>query len=129
MMATDITSREDYENYQKAVAAFFEREGIEGGWSTGSLENWDCGNCCHTNPAPAQECEECGDEYLNEPHFSWRPCDCCGGTLGGDRQDVIAWATDSDGNKVLREYSVCVDCEYYAEYGRLDDTTMARLGL
>lgn len=54
--------------------------------------------------------------YEDEPYFSHNSCDCCQRQLGGSRMDML----DINGN----EYSICCDCEYYAEYGQLDDMTM-----
>lgn len=57
-----------------------------------------------------------------EPYFSWRPCDCCKRTLGGNRYDANGY------NPVTKEvqdgYRICEDCMYYAEYGKLDDMSM-----
>lgn len=38
----------------------------------------------------------------SEPHFSWKPCDGCGSSLGGDRFDYIAVHKD-DFDKGERE--------------------------
>lgn len=101
-MSRDILNLEQYEEYKKEVEAFFTRENIEG-FSCGTLEE------------PDGECE---------PYFSWQPCMCCQGTLGGNRHDVIAY---NEIDKTIYEYSVCDDCVYYCEYGKLDDTTMLRI--
>ena len=66
---------------------------------------------------------ECGDIF-EEPWFSWRRCNCCGSTLGGNRETMHA--VDPDGN-ILHVGGVCVDCVYFLEYGCLDDTTMAEI--
>jgi hypothetical protein len=52
--------------------------------------------------------------------FSNSPCRCCQRPLAGNRQEY-EFATN-DG-KTFRA-DICVDCEYYLTYGRLDDTTM-----
>lgn len=54
-----------------------------------------------------------------ESHFSWSPCDVCGDTSGGQRHTCLG--------TLFGAVSACDGCIYYAEYGRLDDTTM--LGL
>jgi hypothetical protein len=59
-----------------------------------------------------------------ESYFSWHSCECCGDTLGGNRYDCDGYNSVT---KEIEEYSVCEDCVYYAEYGRLDDTTMWNL--
>lgn len=68
-----------------------------------------------------------------ESYFSHSPCDCCNRPLGGARYDVIAAHRDyvdyMDAPPVVEiyEYSVCVDCVYFEEYGQLDDMTMLEL--
>lgn len=52
-------------------------------------------------------------EREQEPYFSWSSCDCCGSTLGGDRQDYIGF--NSQEPDVEYEYSVCVDCMFSLE--------------
>lgn len=60
-----------------------------------------------------------------EPFFSWRPCQCCGDSLGGNRYECNGY------NGVTKEIetfdSICGDCVYYAAYGRLDDMTMIEI--
>jgi hypothetical protein len=58
-------------------------------------------------------------EQQLEPYFSWHNCECCKRPLGGNREDYIA-----DTGLV---YSICDDCVYYNEYGRLDDMTMLEI--
>jgi len=57
----------------------------------------------------------------DESFFSWRPCDCCRTYLGGDRIKANGY---NPSTKEVQEYTICVDCEYYVEYGQLDDMTM-----
>jgi hypothetical protein len=59
-----------------------------------------------------------------ENHFSWSPCDCCERPLGGDRMDASGYNPET---KEIYKYQICPDCEYYAEYGCLDDMTMMDL--
>lgn len=79
-------------------------------------------------------CQECCEEYgydhdteellvTPEPYFSKSACDLCGSTLGGNREPAHALNADNE----IVHLDVCVDCVYYSEYGRLDDTTMADL--
>ncbi len=57
-----------------------------------------------------------------ESFFSWRPCQCCGTHLGGDRYECDGYNGQTE---EVEEYDcVCSDCVYYAEYGQLDDQTM-----
>lgn len=100
----DINNHADYTEYEANVGAFFDREGID-------------------NLSPDTEQD---DDAFNEPYFSWRPCDCCGCSLGGDRHDCSGYNPTT--KEVQSGYSVCVDCVYYCEYGRLDDVTMDRVG-
>ncbi len=89
-------TRKDYTEYQEAVAAFFANEGIS------NLSATDA-----------------------ESSFSWRQCECCGSTLGGDRYECTGYHSTSGD---VFEYEVCSDCVYYAEYGQLDDMTMMDMG-
>lgn len=59
-----------------------------------------------------------------EPYFSWGYCEVCGRPEGGDRYDCNGW---SERDKEVKEFVACEDCVYFAEYGRLDDTTMQEL--
>lgn len=92
-------TRQQYEAYQEAVEAFFQREGLD-------------------NLSIAGE----EDDNSRDPHFSWHPCDCCGRDQGGDRYDCSGW--NSTTGEIQDGYSCCTDCVYMAEYGRLDDDTM-----
>lgn len=53
-------------------------------------------------------------------YFSGRPCDCCG-LLDGAR--ITAYGFNPK-YKQVRSYAICIACEYYCEYGQLDDMTM-----
>jgi hypothetical protein len=97
----DIQTKQDYEAYQKTVAEFIERENLSF-ISTGTNDG------------------EHGDV---DPWFSWRPCPCCQSSLGGLREYLWAWAGET-----RVQFEICEDCVYYLEYGRLDDTTMFRVG-
>lgn len=51
----------------------------------------------------------------SNPYFSWSPCSCCERPVGSLRYDA----------KIDDEfYSICSDCVYFLEYGRLDDKLM-----
>jgi hypothetical protein len=56
---------------------------------------------------------------LEEPHFSWSPCQACGSTLGGDRYVAHGDITEKSaqfhaGNtSELIHLHVCVDCIQY----------------
>jgi hypothetical protein len=55
----------------------------------------------------------------DEAYFSWQPCECCQTRLGGNRVTVSGCSR--------YEFLICADCEYYAEYGQLDDMTMMEI--
>lgn len=95
--------KQEYAEYEQAVKDFFEREGI---------------NCLSQQPIDP-DAEEF--EYNPDSYFSNSSCDCCGG-LPGDRRDCSGYNPTT--KEVQSDYSICPDCEYYAEYGCLDDTTM-----
>lgn len=106
-------TRKEYNAYCERVAEFMAREGLE------SLTP----KCC--------DCPECGGEggrnaehTTNEPYFSWRACECCGSHLGGNREECVGYNRAIDD---VLEFEVCSDCVHYAEYGQLDDTTMAEV--
>ena len=92
---------QEYKEYEADVAEFFERE-------------------CITNMSSTYD-EDTGEGSM-EPFFSWSPCQCCGSTLGGDRQECSGYNPTT--KEVHGPFTICQDCEYYAEYGRLDDQTM-----
>jgi hypothetical protein len=91
-------NKQEYAEYEKAVKDFFEVEGL-------------------ANLSRIQGEDE-------ESFFSWNSCDCCGTTLGGDRIDANGYNPMTN---EIQEYTICTDCEYYAEYGQLDDMTMLDL--
>lgn len=96
----DIKNKQEYEAYQKTVAAFIERDNLSF-ISTGTNDG------------------EHGDV---DPWFSWHPCECCQSPLGGNREYLWAWSGET-----RVQYEICEDCVYYLEYGKLDDTTMLRI--
>lgn len=90
-------TQHEYDRYVARVNQFFADEGI-------------------TNLSRKSDCDE--------SYFSWRSCDCCGTHLGGDRIDADGYNPTT---KEVQEYRICTDCEYFAEYGQLDDMTMLEL--
>ncbi len=111
-------NKREYAQYEAAVKDFFEREGITN-LSTGHIECPECGSAWEDDG----KCPEgCGNrETFDEPYFSWSPCDCCATSLGGDREIATGYNPTTG---EIQEYQICTNCAYYAEYGRLDDTTM-----
>lgn len=114
----------EYFQYQLAVAQFFEREGIE----NLSSHRYTCESCHHKlnfdGPLPAcgtEDCKAFGEPIYDQPFFGSAQCDCCKTGLAGDRLDASGY--NRAAQKVY-EYTVCFDCIYFCEYGKLDDTTM-----
>ena len=56
----------------------------------------------------------CDGEELG---FSWRACDCCGSSLGGDRFKACKLTKDHE----VIDFSVCVDCILYIANGEVPD--------
>lgn len=128
-----------YRSFQRRFASFMESEGLENlsadphgddcprynpaGCSC-SVELLEGENGPHElDCAAAEPADECNCEP--EAFFSWRPCDCCGAHLGGDRYRASGYNRKENRVQVYEE--VCTDCIYYAEYGQLDDITMMEL--
>lgn len=121
-MSRDIQTREDYATFVRDFAL-----GING--------------LTHISTGPCPGCETCADTFgmdqaafdhamaddriVNEPWFSWGACECCGGTLGGNREPMHGWTETDD---ILAHMNVCEDCAYFLEYGRLGDVVMERVG-
>lgn len=58
----------------------------------------------------------------NERAFSHLFCECCNRPTAGTRVKLTAiWISSPT---TVLSYSICEDCEYYLEYGQLDDMTM-----
>lgn len=131
-MSMDIRTAKDYAEYEQNVKEFFEREGITN-LSGGHLECQNCGfreeeiDGRTVHFTDEEKCIKCdaSRECMDEPYFSWRSCDCCGGMLGGNREHATGWNPTT---KEIQEYEVCQNCIYYAEYGQLDDMTMMEIG-
>ena len=90
-------NREEYKDFEDRVERFFGVEGIT--------------NLSSIDPE-------------SEAYFSTRPCNCCQRHQQGNREDANGYNPTT---KEIYEYSVCIDCLYYVEYGRLDDMTMLDL--
>lgn len=103
-------TQEEYAAYEQTVAEFIRREEIDF-LSTGT---WDYEH----NPNDARP-----ENYSDESWFSHYPCECCGTGLGGQREYL--YATHQSGMRL--QYSICSDCVYYLNYGRLDDMTMMEI--
>ncbi len=109
-------TKQEYQEYQATVKAFMEREGIRN-LTGGHIRCPECGADLEDGRCPTH-----GE--VNEPFFSWASCDCCGTSLGGNREHATGYNPET---KEILEYTVCEDCIYYAEYGRLDDQAMEEI--
>lgn len=92
--------RSEYRKYEEAVAAFLKFEGLR--------------DLVVVN---------------GNRQFSYRACRCCNRPEGGDRVIAGGITTEGEiyrylGDELPVEFSICVDCEYYMAYGKLDDMTM-----
>ena len=87
-------NKEEYKDFEASVEQFFKTEGINNLSSIDSKQG---------------------------TYFSTLPCACCHRHWHGDREDANGYNPIT---KEIQEYSVCIDCLYYAEYGQLDDMTM-----
>ena len=65
-----------------------------------------------------------GNDETMEPFFSAVYCECCNSHVPGDRLDCIAY---NEKDHQIYNYTVCLDCYYYFEYGQLDDLTMEEI--
>jgi hypothetical protein len=148
-------TKADYRQYVRDFDAFFSREGVEH-MSSAPVKCPDCDVVLECSECP--KCGKDGGEIPVEPYFSWRRCECCGSTLGGNREDYVAWnmgdGRESKSASVTTEFtghphqsgeslpspttndsnsqdddkwihvSICEDCVYFNEYGRLPDMVM-----
>lgn len=110
MTYPNIETRADYDEF---VTAF--KRGVHG------LRHRSSGPC-----PGCTECELSDDPTEHErelaagPWFSWLACDICQRDLGGDREP-FHWIA---GVHEVQHGECCVDCVYFMEYGKLDDSTM-----
>lgn len=140
-------TKKQYAAYEAAVeynlrGLEFVSTGACPGCSECGLETRECPHCDGQkidvekpdDGTPDSPCPYCGGtgkieptetaiELASESSFSWRACDSCGSSLGGDRHP----AHGRDRNGDLVHLSVCTDCLYYLNYGRLDDMAMLEI--
>lgn len=114
-------TRKDYAAYQRSVAHFMKTEGLAN-LSTGHLKCPECEVAFETGTCP--QCKKDAGSFALEPYFSGKSCDCCGSMEAGDRMDAHGYCPAT---KEVKEYVICTDCEYYAEYGQLPDMTMLEI--
>ena len=86
-------NKKEYNNYKKSVNDFLNNEGIN---NLSQITDND-GDC--------------------EPYFSNTSCDCCNRSWGGNRYDCEGYNPKT---KEIYNYSICTDCVYFYEYGKLD---------
>ena len=58
---------------------------------------------------------------MGENYFSWFPCECCKRPQAGVQFNATCFNHST--NEIF-SYSICVDCIYFIEFGKLDDQTM-----
>lgn len=105
-------NNEEYKIYREKVRSFFESEGI---WNLSKVTPDD---------NPVGKCPTCGVEVDHFEYFSWSSCDCCNTREGGNRIHANGYNPKT---REIQCYDICVDCEYYIEYGQLDDRTMMEI--
>jgi hypothetical protein len=95
----------EYVHYCESFNAFMEKEGM-----------------CNlsTSPYKCPECHKDSGQFSPEPDHTCRPCNCCDRSTG-ELWNANGW---SGRDQEIKEFRICRDCEYFAEYGRLDDMTM-----
>lgn len=84
--------------------------------------NCRCSTC---NPfGEVTEEQQMSGEYPEEAGFSWRACDACGTTLGGDRHAAHGFVSIRRGGEdelELIHLEICPDCLLYAANGDLPE--------
>ena len=118
-------TKEEYQKYKKRVEETFKRDELIN-MTIGHTTCPYCGFDFTGGNGEEYEYEcECGNtkEILDEPYFSWRPCELCGDHDGGNRHHATAYTHSGD----ILEYEICEKCMYYIEYGELDDMTMMEI--
>ena len=90
------------------------------------------------NPGMAACCPECNPDDLEQdalaeqdkPSFSWRGCDTCGSSLGGDSSAGHGFLVDKDptNDAALVHLRMCTDCVLYFANGDEPDTWQAYAG-
>ncbi len=110
-----------YKAYQSAVESNLKHLSFV---STGSCPG--CSEC-----GLDRDCSDLEREQAEEPGFSWTACEACGSNHSGDADRVVGGsrypAHGRDKDSAILHLSVCVDCLYYLNYGKLDDLTMMEI--
>lgn len=89
-------TKTEYTSYEKSVASFLESNQVKPG--------------CYSRK-----------DQEGEGYFAHTACECCGRPrMAGTRLDY-SFALLGGGTF---EAAICLDCEYYLAYGKLDDMTM-----
>lgn len=107
-----------YVEYAQAVSDWFKREGVDR--LSPALE------ACDQHEEFDEDCEDClslqGRSYISK-----KPCDVCDDSYYGDREDYVGFQHRASGPSPVVDVSICIDCVYYNEHGRLDDQQMAEV--
>jgi len=112
----------DYLKYQADVADFYRREGIT---HLTACAPPVCEACGGEWDRDVEFCMRCGEssESQRAPWFSKTCCDCCGTSIDGDREHAVGFDVKNPVS-LIKMYTICSDCAYYTENGRLDDLTV-----
>lgn len=79
-----------------------------------------CGECLYAYDICCKHKAEYmmeNNQIIEEPNFSWSPCDLCQTSLGGDRH--IAHGLDENYDEIHLE--ICTDCLMYISNGELPE--------
>ena len=139
-----IVTRADYEQFQKAfengTKGFAIICGVNRYWHVWVCKEEECPSyedvsaSWEGEPESGPDCDECGQEMaLDDADEEGDPsagfsgsssCELCNRTLRGERYHM---ALTNPGDSKICHRDGCSDCLYYAEYGRLDDSTMMKI--
>ena len=72
-----------------------------------------CPGCAECGLEDVTDMEDERYELAGEGHFSWRTCEACGSTFGGDRYPAHGLDDDLE----IVHIDVCVDCLMYLANG------------
>lgn len=91
---------------------------------TGALHAFSVGACPGCDPCGLPKgATDAQREAAEESHFSWRACDSCGSTFGGDRHPAhCLTAPPGHPEAELCHLAVCVDCLLFHANGDEPDS-------
>lgn len=120
--------KRDFVRYVQAFQNFFEKNCVTH-LSSASKQCPQCGVKLVDDACPT--CELIGDEIVVEPYVSKHPCEVCGDSYAGMRENYCAFNIGTEpgdpGHETMLDVAICEDCVYYNEYHRLPDDRMAEV--